>query len=349
MIKKNFLFIAAVIVAVTFLHGVENFKLIQQWKHNKEKSYTRVDNFSLVDKENAVVGIFYMIGGKVITADKVLTFAQHGLGPNEFSQLWAMFPYYDDLAFVEFPNKIKILTKKDGNYVFKETRWIQRGTLFHIINDGVFFDKKWFLAGLKALDFKPTEATVSLLEVLDEKGRLLKDLLITKHRQGTNYHDMSRYLVGYKTDRVFFLKENELKVSLISSKTLDVVKEINLEVPSFYKKMPDNFYTFKKYPQVKDYLVDLENWATGYSRISKVLVEGNYLVLQIKTCSDKLKNYALLFYNADTFKLEKTIFMDDYLLGARNGKYYFFANGDPGLDENTDECIINIYSFKDTK
>jgi hypothetical protein len=52
-----------------------------------------------------------------------------------------------------------------------------------------------------------------------------------------------------------------------------------------------------------------------------------------------------LFYNTKTFKLERTILINDRLLGIRDGKYYFYANGDPKYDEEADECIIKIYSF----
>ena len=67
----------------------------------------------------------------------------------------------------------------------------------------------------------------------------------------------------------------------------------------------------------------------------------------MRTCEAKLKKFALLFYNAENFKLERTIFTNDLLLGAKDGKYYFYANGDPGRDEEAEEFIIHIYSFGD--
>ena len=38
-----------------------------------------------------------------------------------------------------------------------------------------------------------------------------------------------------------------------------------------------------------------------------------------------------------------------YFLASRDGKYYFYANGKPGLDDETGECIINFYSFVEEK
>jgi hypothetical protein len=78
-------------------------------------------------------------------------------------------------------------------------------------------------------------------------------------------------------------------------------------------------------------------------------VDGDYLVVQIRTCRDDMKKFALLFYSAKTFKLEKTVFLNDFLLGARAGKFYFFANGNPGRDEDTEEIVINVYAFEKKK
>ena len=44
-----------------------------------------------------------------------------------------------------------------------------------------------------------------------------------------------------------FNESNELKLIMISPETLEVQKEIPLEIPGFYKKMSDDVYVFKKY------------------------------------------------------------------------------------------------------
>ena len=107
--------------------------------------------------------------------------------------------------------------------------------------------------------------------------------------------------------------------------------------------MPDNFYVWKKYNNPKDNILnDIESWNMGYSKITNALVDGKYLIIQIRTCNTDLKKFALLFYNANNFKLEKTFFTDDFLMGVKNGKLYCFSNGDPGRDDDTDKCVINI-------
>ena len=178
----------------------------------------------------------------------------------------------------------------------------------------------------------------------------LKMLLREKMRNRGLEHLMNFYIDAYK-DQLFFIKENELKLKVICPKELVLKRTIQLPSPDFYKKMPESYYSYKKEfrGNIQRLRRDFESWRTDYSKISKMLVEGDNLVLQIRTCSDELKKFALLFYNAGTFKLERTIYTDDYLLAAKDGKYYFFANGHPSLDDDTDECIINIYSFIDTK
>jgi hypothetical protein len=85
------------------------------------------------------------------------------------------------------------------------------------------------------------------------------------------------------------------------------------------------------------------------SSITEAAVDGNWLVVQVRTCSAKEKKFALLLYNVENnFKLEKNVFTDDFLLDVKDGKYYCFANGDPGRDDDTDQCIINIYSWEKT-
>jgi hypothetical protein len=127
---------------------------------------------------------------------------------------------------------------------------------------------------------------------------------------------------------------------------LEFVKEWNLEIHAFYKKMPENYFMMPKPGDSRSFMGVIEDWKTTYSRITEAAIEDSYLVLQIRTCNKKQKKFAMLFYNVDTLKLEKTIFTDDFFIGARDGRYYFYANGNPSRDEGTDECIINIYAFK---
>ncbi len=220
-----------------------------------------------------------------------------------------------------------------------------------MIKEGIFFDNKFFLTGYEPLEQTKNEEKVSYLKVYDDNGQPLKQLIRKTYTAPHRFNEIKYHIIGYKTDRVIFLPANKLKVTIVSAKKLEIIKEVDLEIPGFYKKMPEDFYIFKRYDNPKDnFRLDIETWATGYSSITEAAVDGNYLVVQVRTCSEKEKKFALLFYNAENnFKLEKTVFTDDFLLDIKDGKYYCFANGNPGRDDDTDNCIINIYAWEKAK
>jgi len=333
-----------------FLPGAEEFKRIDHWAH--DETFGR-DFFSFIDSDNHVVGGFYMIGCRMITPEKIVKFAPRGEGPGDLITFSAAFPYKDkgDIIIFEMPGRAKIFTKKNGTYAWKETRWFKLGKYAHKIKEGIFFDNKFFLTGEEQIEYKNNKQYVSLLKVYDDNGQPLKQLIRKTFTTPNRFYEMQYHIAGYKTDRVFFLQANTLNVKIVSTKNLEIIKEVDLEVPGFYKKMPEDFYVFKKYNNPKsNFLMDLETWATGYSSITEAAVDGNWLVVQVRTCSTKEKKFALLFYNIEkSFKLEKTVFTDDFLLDVKDGKYYCFANGDPGRDDDTDQCIINIYAWQTTK
>lgn len=334
-----------------FLNGVENLELIDRWKHPREIFDWM--GASKVDKDGHVVGIFLKTPISLISKEKVTHIIPFGQGPSDMAGCYTFFNYGEDLAFVERSFKIKIFTKKNGTYVWKETIWLKKGSAGHSPKNGVFFDNKIFLTGFTEPYQQKTkkESEATLVRVYNTKGILLKDLIKTKSVTGSRLYEMIFHIVPYKNDRLFFLPSNRLKVSVISAKSLEVVKEVPLQIPTFYKKMPEHFYFRESYANPKyDFARDLEDWATGYSRITTCGVDKNYLVVQIRTCSEKMKKFALLFYNAETFKLENTVYTDDFLLDIKDGKYYCFENGEAGLDEEACENLnINIYKLGQQK
>lgn len=308
---------------------------------------------AIIDKDNHIIGGFYNTPRRLFTPEQSVPFAELGQGPNQLTGLWATGTYNDDLAFVEMPNKIKIFTKKDGKYVWKETKWFKRGPYLHAVRGIAFLENKWFFAGINYIDMKKNDFKISFVKVYDSEGNPLKELLEREVKDNETealpYMQMTHFIFDYK-DRLFYLPENELKVTVIDPKELKVLKEISLEIPACYKPMPPGLYTFKKRDGGENRELDLYEWKSSYSRIMKVQCDGDYLVLQFRVFDKESKKFALLFYNADTFKLEKTLFIDDCFMGARDGKYYFYAGGDPGIDEeDADKCIINVYGLKGKK
>jgi hypothetical protein len=344
--EKLLLFLITILVFAITLMGEKNnvFKLIDKWNHESE-TFGRIF-WTTIDKDNNIISVFYKIGPTMITPTKVTSFAPRGEGPNDLMDIKTFFLYGEDLAFVEFQNKIKIFKKVNDTYAWKKTLWLKSGKFPHIISGGIFFKTKFFFAGFNYLEMTAKKEVVSLIKVIDENGKPLKNLIKREFLEVTRQYDMDYYIIDFQKN-LYFMAENELKLIIIDPETLEVKKEIPLETPSFYKKMPDDFYAFKKYHEPDDYRKDVEYWKSSYSRITKFINEGDYFVISLRTCSNQLKKFALLFYNGHNFKLEKTIFIDDFLLDARQGKYYFFANGNPGQDEDTDKCLINIYAFKE--
>jgi len=341
-----------VLLSSLFSQSSGSFKQIDQWKH---EGAFGINGFSFIDEQNRLVAGFAKTGHMIITRDKIIEFAPRGEGPDELTRVYTVFLYKEGLAFVERPDKIKIFTPKGETYSCKDTKWLKRGRYMHIIRDGIFYDNKFFLAGMEGIPpkgepYNYNYPEYSYMKVYADNGDSLKQLVRKKITPPSLFIYMGSQVVGYNSDRVFVMLDNELKVYVVSTKSLEIVKEVQLELPPFYKKMPECFYAWKEYKDAaREQLIDLETWDMGYSSIQEIVVDGNYLVVQIRTPVEKMKKFALLFYHAETLKLERTVFLDDLLLDAKDGKYYCFANGNPGRDDNTDECIINIYRFKEKK
>jgi hypothetical protein len=332
------------------LGGAEtfNFKQTGKWTPKGDEVFG-MPGPQMIDKDGHILGAFYTIGSRIITPEKIDILALYGQGPSDLQGYRGITDYNGDIAIYEITGRIKIFSKKDGKYFWKKTVWLKVSPFFQVEQNLLFYDRKWFVAGEHALEYKPDSdyTNFALLKVYDEAGKPLKSLVETKIDTKYNYFEMYHYILGGK-GRLFFIVENEPNVKIISPASLQVEKSVNLEVPSFYKKMPENSYLLTKGTHGSKLIVSIENWKVSYSAILQAAVDNtnNYLVVQIRTCSDKLKKYALLFYDTGSLKLKNTVFTDDFLLGLRDGKYYFFAYGNPGLDEGVEEVIINVYEWK---
>jgi len=325
------------------IFGEDKFKIVDSWNH--DHNFLGRIFFSIIDNDSHVIGTFYKIGNRLITKGSVSELAPRGQGPNELINIMALFQYKTDIAFVEGPDRIKIFEKKNDTYIYKRSIWLKRTRLFQTIKNGLYIQSKWFIAGFEHLNINEKKQKISLLKVYDAEGNILKNLMIQEYKKQNRYYMMDQFVLG-KAEKVFFLSENELKVNLISAKTLEQITEVSLEIPAYYTPMPKEFYIHNTaYKSPNDFLRDEEHWKSSYSRITKAIIEGDYLVVQIRTCQEKLKIFALLFYSLNTFNLEKTILIDDLLLGAHESKYYFHANGGPGFEIDADKSIIHIYQF----
>jgi len=326
---------------------------IDQWKFDHEP-LVYIGN-TYISKDNSIIGIIRDVWGTEITKTEIKQFAGYGDGPNQVIFPTMIFSYGNDIVIHELAGRIKIFTKKEGGYTFKNSRWLKKKELPFIPRQGVFFENRIFIAGPQDLKQSQQSCQYALISVYDEKGNLIK-LLMEKNWESNqpHYGDMIYYISVFKNNQLVFAAENEPSITLISPKSMEVVKEVKLQVPSFYKKMPEKFYTSEltsppgKVGDPGYFLKMMETYKTGYSMIYNLNFDANQnaLILQMRTCDKKLKRYAILVYNADTFKLEHTLYTDDYLVGVKDGKFYCFANGNPGWDGDIDDVVFNIYRVK---
>ncbi|MCP5105386.1 MAG: hypothetical protein GY950_18500 [bacterium] len=159
------------------LSGAEEFKQIDQWKHDEVCGR---EFYSLIDHDNHVVAGFRFIGNRIISPGKLIKFAPYGQGPGDLTDSKAAYLYNSDLAIMENQQKIKIFTKKDGTYVWKETKWLKRGYWADSVKDAVFFDNKLFVVGRLSAISENNQKEIRervLLKVYGSDGYLLKQLI----------------------------------------------------------------------------------------------------------------------------------------------------------------------------
>jgi len=327
--------------------GAKEFKQIDSWNHGDQEIYGYI-GIPLITKDREIIAGVAKQGCALIAKDRVDLFATLGEGPNQIWLASASAMYGNDIAYIQMGLSMKIFTKKDNTYKESKKRWFKRGYYSPLARDALFTGNKWFFAGRLIQREKKSGTIVALLVVYDDEGKPLKTLIEKEFKPKSSYQNMDYYIVADKEakKRVFVMSEHELKVYEVSTDKLELVKEWVLETPGFYKKMPEDYFMMQKPGDPRSLSSVIAEWKTTYSRISEAAVEDGYLVLQVRTCSKELKKFAMLFYNVDTLKLEKTVFTDDFFIGARDGKYYFYHNGNPGRDEGVDECIIDVCAFE---
>lgn len=349
-VLKSILMILVMAASSFTQMGKGEFKQIQQWNHGNKELYS-VIGCSVINNDGHIL----LRAGKqmksiYITPTAVVDFGFLGQGPSDLYMPMSSCNYREDIAYIEMTSKIKIFTQKDNTYAWKETKSF-KNPMTPICRDMLFYNDKWFIAGVitQSWDIHKKKNSLFRFYAFDNKGERLKGLLPVQAQSVFGPGSLDYFLSLHK-GKIFLMVENELKVFEIDADKIEVLREIVLEVPSFYIKMSPDFYSKKvSIKSISDIAIDVEKWKTSYSIITNTAVDNGYLAVQVRTCSDKLKKFALLFYNADTLKLEKTFFINDFFIGAREGIYYFYANGNPGYDEETDACVINLYSFADKK
>ncbi len=344
------LLIAALITLTLPMLGKVEFRQIKQWNHGNKELYEVLYCTVITNDGNVVIRPGAKKESVLITPEETVFFAPMGQGPSDIYLPISACNYSEGIAYLEFQKKIKIFSKKNNTYTWKETIWL-KGQFAPMGRDILFYNGKWFIAGsnAQAYDSRKKIRTDFLLEVFNNKGEIVKGFFHIQYKDKVD-NGSKDYFLALNQSHIFFMIENELKTVEIDADELKILREIDLEIPEFYKKMPGDFYILKEYHMdTNRFMKDTELWKIAYSSITNIDTCDAFLVVQVRTCSDKMQKYAVLFYDVNTLKLKKTFFTGDFFIGAKNGFYYFYANGNPGYDEEADKCIINLYSFVEGK
>ena len=300
--------------------------------------------------DSDLVMILHKHGINVVNGNEYYTFARHGQGPNEVGITSTICRYKDRVAVIELYRKIQVFRKATKGYKWERNIWREEKECSQRVSSALFTRGKWFFAGME-FDFRESvKNAYYLMRICDEKGKFLKRLIRRKYREPKRLNLMG-FHVTEGEGNVLFIAEDDPTVFVISQESLEVIRKIKLEVPEFYRPMPQDFYSKTVKPggggfTIPEFYSAVEHWKSGYSRITNTLVEKNRFVIQIRTCSDKMPRFALLFYNLADFRMEDMVFTDDYLLTGKSGKYYMFENGNPMMDEVSGDVVINIYERK---
>jgi len=257
------------------LQANEHFQLLETWKMPKD--FLGKIFYSIIDNDAHIVGALYKTGIIMITRDKTILFSPIGQGPNEMMDVKAIFYIGNELAFVENPERIKLFQRKEGSYEYKRSIWLESKISFYIITNGLFYDSKIFLAGFEKLAFEKKENKAALLKVYNEEGAVLKNLIITEIKKNRRNYMMDRFVMAHN-DKIYFISEDNLFVYIISADTLEEVDQIQLEIPDFYKPIPEDFYFHEgAYKSPNEFLLDNDYWKTSYLIITKAIINEGYL------------------------------------------------------------------------
>ena len=336
------LIIALVSLLSGRMMGQGGFHCLETWEH-KFLLAERIGD-SVVTPDGELLSSFFKLGPVLISRQRLnRRICCRGQGPDELENLYAYCLHPEGLAFVELPHRIKIFRRENTGYGWKRTIGLEKSRFLSFISSAVYSDHKWFLAGyfLENFPMKPLYKEV-FLKIYDDRGKFIKGLIRNTSRK-VHQHTLMDYYVVDGNKNILFLTENRLHVTVISKGTLEIQARLNLETPSCYRPMPEDFYSAKQYRNLYVEMErDMDRWKTAYSRIIFAAYDHDRLVLQIRVFPPAKKKFMALLFNGYTFRPEGRILTNDRLMGVRGGKYYFYANGDPYYEEEADRCRIRI-------
>lgn len=345
--KRNLLFISLVLLLpYLWLFPTQKLELTQSWDHGNQDVYSSIYG-PLFTKNKEILLIIGAHNGSRIVSDKAIhTYAPFGQGPSEVNLPGAQCRYGEDIAILCFPNQIKVMSRQGDTYVWKETKWLQNRPMFTYLKALRHAWDKWYAAGFFSLEVlkQDKESEAAILTAYSGQGKIIEHFFKKSFQPAFRHWEKDYFLESTK-ECLYLMVEDELKLYQLPHSNFDRGSARPLPQPREYIPIPPDFYRFKQTKDGgKDLFMDLNRWKTSYSAITYFSVEGDRLIVQIRTPSQAQK-FMLLLYDLKTHTLKSSYPVNDLFLGIKDGILYFYRNGDPNLDEDADTFVINLYTL----
>jgi len=329
--------------------GIE-LSLVETWTHDRLFGGYRFS--SIIDPQGSVIGMFQKDPPYIMRKDQVAQLRPRGQGPSDLESAFGVCLRGEEVIVAEHNGKIKVFEREGNEYKWKESIYRAPTPNGFFVSDIEWCQDRLFLAGVSMKVGQDGKSQLARVGSFDKKGKPLKEFAIAevnlKNRMKSFLY-MSFYLATTR-DRVYFMDETRLTVWEIDARTNKELRKVSLAKPSFYKPMPEDFYDFSQNEGPRSaFEMKLVEWKTGYSRVTNMEILGDQLVVQIRTAKPGMPLFGLLFYDLETMNLQATSFLDDLLLGVHENRLYFFAGGNPGLDDEAENCSIKIFERAETK
>ncbi|MDD8039474.1 MAG: hypothetical protein PHH18_09505 [Acidobacteriota bacterium] len=320
----------------------QDLHLLKQWKHKAD--FGGEIYRSLLDEQDNLI-LVHRPGISMVNENQFVTFARWGQGPNEINGTYGMCEYHGDLAVFIHKNKIKLFRRNNNRYDYHSQKWLKSDSGSYYLKDAFFADNRFFLGGIIILEKMKSVRKGALLRIYNDKTEKIEgDYCGIQYPEPSCYHEIRKHF-AVDGRYVYFLSQHEMKLYAISLDHIASTKTIELKRPDFYVSMPKDFFLVKNYKDDLEFFKDMESWYTSFSAVTRMAVlQGGYLVIQARACQPHLKKFALLFYNiGNGFSLDKIVYQDGLLLAGKADLLYCVHNGDPMVDEEANQVIIDIF------
>lgn len=322
----------------------EGLKLVKTWDHGDQGIFGSVNGFQILSGPQ----VFVSIPNKpsfIVGEAGVSPVLPPGQGPGDVGLVQVHALCGDHLACLEYPLRMKVFALRDRSLKPVRSFWLEQTEYPLTPSALVHAHDKWFVAGYRSLKEEHPHARAALVSVYDAEGRLIASPLRWEGdmRDGVQH---LRLFLSADGDRVWCMQEGSLRVNLFASADGALVKQANLPVPPGYRPFPEHSYRGLVDQPVQALLKGMQEIHESHSPIAALVVAQGRILVQIHVPLPSEKRYQLLIYRQADLKLQGVYPMDDLLLGARDGRYFFHRGGYPGENEVSERCVIDVYTLE---